>query len=248
VTSSGTRHRFYGELATWWPLISPVEEYEEEMAYAAGVLRAGSEKVRSVLELGSGGGHNAHHLKAHFDLTLVDVSADMLAVSAQLNPECEHLEGDMRTVRLGRTFDAVFAHDAIDYMTTHDDLVRAMATAYVHTRPGGHAVFMPDHTRETYADGTDHGGSDGADGRAVRFLEWTRDPEPSDTWIETDYAFLLRGAGGEVRWLHETHRTGLFGRADWLRLLGAVGFDAEMTIEVTSEARTPRDVFIGHRR
>ena len=36
-------------------------------------------------------------------MTLVDLSEEMLAVSRELNPECEHLQGDMRTLRLGRT-------------------------------------------------------------------------------------------------------------------------------------------------
>jgi hypothetical protein len=31
----------------------------------------------------------------------------MLDVSRALNPECEHIEGDIRTVRLERSFDAV---------------------------------------------------------------------------------------------------------------------------------------------
>src|SRR5947199_313515 len=78
--------------------------------------------VHEVLELGSGGGHNAVHLKARFTMTLVDLSAGMLDMSRRLNPECEHHQGDMRTVRLGRTFDAVFVHDAVDYMLTEDDL------------------------------------------------------------------------------------------------------------------------------
>ena len=67
----------------------------------------------TLLELGSGGGNNASHLKARFNCTLTDISPDMLALSRTLNPECEHLEGDMRTLRLGRTFDVVFIHDAI---------------------------------------------------------------------------------------------------------------------------------------
>ena len=41
----------------------------------------------------------------------------MLELSRTLNPDCEHLEGDMRTLRLGRTFDAVLIHDAVMYMT-----------------------------------------------------------------------------------------------------------------------------------
>ena len=191
-------HRFYGELAEWWPLISPPEDYAEEAAFAATVL-ASVPGVREVLELGSGGGHNAVHLKAQFEMTLVDLSDEMLAVSRRLNPECEHHQGDMRTVRLGRRFDAVFVHDAVDYMTSEADLRAAIETAHAHCRPGGIAVFVPDHTAETYEAASDHGGSDGADGRAVRFLDWTWDPDPDDTWIVTEYAFMLREADGSIR-------------------------------------------------
>ncbi len=101
-------HRFYGELAAWWPLISPPEDYEEEAAFAAALLASASIPVHEVLELGSGGGNNACHLKASFTMTLVDLSVEMLDVSRRLNPDCEHRHGDMRSVRLGRSFDAVF--------------------------------------------------------------------------------------------------------------------------------------------
>lgn len=114
--------RTYGELAPWWPLFSAVEDYEEEAAFAADLLRSAEIEVREVLELGSGGGHNASYLKAQFDMTLVDLSPDMLRVSQAANPELEHVVGDMRDVRLGRTFDAVFVHDAVAYMTSRDDL------------------------------------------------------------------------------------------------------------------------------
>ncbi len=168
MTDVPTEHRFYGELAAWWPLISPWEEYAEEAAYAATLLGSAAIPVRDVLELGSGGGHNAVHLKAHFAMTLVDLSADMLAVSRGLNPECEHRQGDMRTVRLDRSFDAVFVHDAVDYMTSEAALRHAIETAYAHCRPGGVAVFIPDDTAETFQPVSDHGGTDGADGRGVR--------------------------------------------------------------------------------
>ena len=111
-------------------------------------------------------------------MTLVDLSDEMLDVSRRLNPECEHLCDDMRTVRLGRSFDAVYVHDAIDYMTTEADLRRAIETAYAHCRPGGVAVFVPDHTSEAFEASTDHGGDDSAHGRGVRYLEWTWDPDP----------------------------------------------------------------------
>ena len=50
------RHRFYSDLAGWWPLISPPEEYAEEAAFAASLLRMANPPTRTVLELGSGGG------------------------------------------------------------------------------------------------------------------------------------------------------------------------------------------------
>jgi len=124
--------RFYTTLAAWWPLISPLEDYAEEAGYARRLLQSGAEPAREVLELGSGGGHNAAYLKSSFALTLVDLSADMLDASRRLNPECEHVRADMRSLRLNRQFDAVFVHDAIDYMVTECGLRAAMETAFVH--------------------------------------------------------------------------------------------------------------------
>ena len=92
VVGLSSQHRFYGDLAPWWPLISTPEEYAEEAAFAASLLRTfeprpdGPEARPTLLELGSGGGNNAFHLKHEFDLTLVDLSAAMVAVSRQLNP------------------------------------------------------------------------------------------------------------------------------------------------------------------
>jgi trans-aconitate methyltransferase len=242
-----TGHHFYRDLAPWWPLISPPADYAEEAGLCASVLASAAIPVREVLELGSGGGHNASHLKSRFTMTLVDLSAAMLSVSRELNPECEHLLGDMRTVRLGRTFDAIFVHDAVDYMTTEADLRQAMETAFAHCRPGGLAVFVPDHTAETFQPATHHGGHDGTDGRAVRYLEWVWDPDPTDTWGLAEYAFLLRDADGSVQVVHDTHRWGVFGRDVWLRLLRDVGFEADTVREETSEDRPSRELFVGRR-
>jgi len=221
-------HRFYGELALWWPLISPPEEYAEEAASVAAVLDSASIAVRDVLELGSGGGHNAVHLKSTFDMTLVDLSPQMLEVSRRLNPECAHQSGDMRIVRLGRAFDAVFVHDAVDYMTDESDLARAVETAFLHCRPGGVAVFMPDCTRERFEASTDHGGTDGADGRGVRYLEWSWDPDPADSTCTVDYTYVMRMKDGSVRVEHERHTEGLFPRADWMRTFTDAGFDPKV--------------------
>jgi hypothetical protein len=153
----------------------------------------------------------------------------------------------MRAVRLGREFDAVFVHDAIAYMTTEADLGAVVATAFAHCRPGGVALLAPDDTAESFSPGTDHGGSDGPDGAGARYLEWSWDPDPTDTWTVTAYSFVLRDASGAVESAHEVHRTGLFSRDVWLRLLADAGFDARAVTEVTTEDRAPRELFVGHR-
>ena len=216
--------KMYDELASWWPLLSPPSDYVEEAAFYARTLAAACEgPLRSVLELGSGGGNNASHLKSRFEMVLVEPSAGMRAVSRALNPDCEHVDGDMRSVRLGRRFDAVLVHDAVCYMTTESDLRMTIETAFLHCRPGGAALFAPDFVRENFRPSTDHGGSDG-DARGLRYLEWTWDPDPSDTTYVVDYAFLLRTGDKAVHAEHDRHIEGLFARADWIRLLEQAGF------------------------
>ena len=138
--------RLYRELAEWWPLLDDPAEYAEEAGVYGDLLAVACDApIESLLELGCGCGNSASHLKRRFRrLLLTDVSPDMLAVSRALNPECEHRLGDMRTLRLGRTFDAVFVHDAVCYMTTESDLRSAMETAWVHCRSGGAVLFAPD--------------------------------------------------------------------------------------------------------
>jgi trans-aconitate methyltransferase len=219
-----TEPKLYAELADWWPLLSAPEEYAEEAAsYQREIVAACERPPRTLLELGSGGGNNASHLKNRFEMTLVEPSSGMLAHSRRLNPECEHVQGDMRTVRLGREFDAVFVHDAVCYMTTEEDLRAAIQTAWIHCRPGGAALLAPDHVRENFRPKTDHGGHDGGD-RSMRYVEWMWDPDPSDMTYLVDYAFLLREKDGSVRAVHDRHVEGLFRRADWLRWLSEAGF------------------------
>jgi len=213
----------YSELAPWWPLISPPEDYRQEAEFYCRVfIKECSDHPRTVLELGSGGGHNACHLKHHFEMTLVDLSPEMLNGSRRLNPECEHLCGDMRSVNLDRLFDAVLVHDAIAYMTTETDLYQALATAFRHLRPGGVALFCPDFIKETFQPATDHGGSDQGV-RGIRYLEWMTDPDPDDTTYTVDFAYLIREKG-QVSVRQDQHILGLFTREIWLRGLTGTGF------------------------
>lgn len=233
----------YSTLASWWPLLSSPADYAVEAESFLRMLgaRQGAERYQ-VLELGSGGGNLASHLKAQVDLTLCDLSSDMLAVSRRLNPELKHVQGDMRTVDLGRTFDAVLIHDAIMCMQTPAQLKAAFATAARHCRPGGLGIFAPDCTRESYHPDTTHGGEDGDDGRSLRYLSWSFDPDPSDTTFETVYILVRREGESDIQVDVDRHVEGFFHDTEWIEWLAEAGFEATWAMD-----EWERPVFVGRR-
>jgi len=230
--------KLYAELADWWPLMSPPDDYAEEADTIAGLLAPspGPEPPR-LLELGSGGGHLASHLKARFTMVLADLSSLMLDLSRRLNPECRHVEGDMRRLRLDETFDAVLIFDALSHLCTMADLEAALVTARVHLRPGGVAVFCPDGTAETFQPDVSTGGTDGA-GRAMRYMEWTRLTADGSA-TETDFVYLLREGDGPTRVEVDHVRLGLFSRAQWGAAIARAGFET-----VDRHTVSARDVFV----
>jgi SAM-dependent methyltransferase len=240
--------RLYRDLADWYPLLTPVGDYAEAAAFYRRLFESHCQKPpRSLLDLGSGGGHNAAHLKSTLSCTLVDLSPAMLALSRRLNPDCEHVQGDMRSIRLGRVFDCVLVHDAVSYMSSRDDLAKAINCAFAHTAPGGVALFQPDFVLETFEPGTETGGSDAGD-RALRYLEWRWAADPKDTAYVTDMAYLLRDESRAVEVIHDRHVMGLFARAVWLELIADPGFrPLAIPFEHSSHCDSGHDVFLGLR-
>jgi SAM-dependent methyltransferase len=232
--------RLYDDLADWWPLLSPPAHYGEEADDLLPILLAAADAPpRTLLELGCGGGSLAYHLKAHLRLTLTDRSPRMLEVSRAVNPECEHVAGDMRNLDLGRTFDLVLIHDAIMYLTDGASVQAAIATAHRHCRRGGGLVILPDCVRETFAPETTSGGEDAPDGRGLRYLEWSWDPDPNDDTFLSAFSVLLRAADGSLRAELDVHRCGLFARAQWSKWLEEAGFRVTSRIDPWS-----REIFI----
>jgi ubiquinone/menaquinone biosynthesis C-methylase UbiE len=239
--------KFYTELAEWWPLISPKEDYEKEAEFYTTIFK--NAKVKSLLELGAGGGNNAYYLKKDFDMVLTDISSEMLQVSKKLNPECKHFEGDMRNLQLHNTFDGVFIHDAITYITNEKDLKTVFETAYKHLKPEGIALVAPDCTKETFKEGTQYEGHDSdQNSKAVRYIEWITDPDPEDTVYNYDIIFALR-EGKSLRTVVERQLAGVFPRQKWLDLLDQVGFAAKAIPDRSVDSGSERsEVFVGYRR
>lgn len=237
--------KLYDELADWYTLLTPLEGYVEEPArYRAALLGALGGGRHTLLELGAGAGHNAHYLAGDFALTLSDLSPRMLDLARVSCPDATLVQGDMRSLRLGRTFDAVFAHDALCYMRSEADLAAVFATARAHLAVGGVFLVTPDHFTETFEASTETGGSDGG-GRALRYLDWAWQREGQRDGYVVDYALVTRVGEGIPEVHHDRHEEGLFERATWVRLLEAAGFAVEAAKWTHSEVERDLEMFIG---
>jgi SAM-dependent methyltransferase len=235
--------RFYAEFSAWWPLFSPPDDHVEAAADLLRRLAPLPEPgAATLLELGSGGGSLAFHLKRQFVLTLTDLSEGMLAQNRKLNPEAEFVQGDLRTLRLNRQFDYVFMGDSVCYMLDAADLQAAIETAAIHCTPRGKVVIIPDYVAETYESGTDHGGTDDEDGRGFRYLWWSWDPDRSDTTYLVDFAFMMRESSGAVHVVHDRHTEGVFPKAVWFAAFARAGLFARYELD-----RWGRPVFTARR-
>jgi hypothetical protein len=84
--------------------------------------------------------------------------------------------------------------------------------------------------------------------RRKRHLEWTGDPDPSDTTYVVDDAYLLRASDGDIRVEHDRHVEGLFPRADWIRFLSEAGFQAvSVPFEHSDLEPGAHEVFVARR-
>jgi hypothetical protein len=134
----------------------------------------------------------------------------------------------MCTIRLDRSFDAVFVHDACSYLPTHEHVAALARTCAAHLRPGGVALLCPDYSAESFVPSVDDGGHDSADGRrGLRYLEWNWDPDPGDGLVTADMAYLIR-EDGEIRAVADRHVVNAFPQAVWTSALEAVGFETRI--------------------
>ena len=225
----GSKAHMYHDLVWLWPYLSPVEDYElESRQFIHAILEHLESDSRSLLDIGCGGGCNDHHLKDVFEVTGVDVSDDMLDHARTLNPGIRYIQGDMRTVRLGRTYDVVTILDSIGYMLTEEDLRAAFTTAFEHLKLGGVFLTYVETPKDNFSQGRTKYTTT-VTGDTFLTLIWNDfDPDPEDTSFECTIIYLLR-RGGNLEVHTERQLLGLFPMETWSRLLEEVGFEVTLS-------------------
>lgn len=220
-----SENRLYNDLAWAWPIISPPEDYVKESAdHKKLICKHSKIKVKTLLNLGCGGGHDDFGLKRYFKITGVDLSPEMLVLARKLNPEVTYLEGDMRRVRLDRTFDTVCIFDAINYMLSVKDLGAAFETAFAHLKPGGVFLTIVERTPENFEQNKTKTSTHTKGDIEIVFVENIYDPDPGDTTYEDTFVYLIRRNGKQEVEL-DRHVSGIFPIETWISLLKEVGFE-----------------------
>lgn len=244
--------RLYDQLADLWPLLSPPEDHAAEAELIAEVLTAhgcGAPGRRrpAIVEFGAGGGHTLHHLAGRFDAVAVDLSEPMLGHCRRLNPAIATHVGDMRTVRLGRRFDAVLVHDAADYLTRVHDIEAACATAAAHLGPGGLVLLAPTYVRESFRDHettVDRHRRGRMDITCVSHVQRRARRGSSYDLV----LLLLIRSGGRLRIEEDRHRCGLYAARTWRSALTRAGFQVRGHEATDADARQPPwHLFVGVR-
>jgi SAM-dependent methyltransferase len=209
----------YADLAWLFPIITPVEHYVDEAAeFVQAIQRHAQRPVRTLLNLGTGGGHNDH-----FQVTGLDLSEPMLALAQQLNPDVDYLVGDMRSADLQRRFDAVILADAASYLLSEADLRATFLNAFRHLEPGGVFCTYAEETLERFVQNDIYTSTHRAGEVEVALVENYYDPDPQDSVFEMTFLFLIRQQG-QLRSEVDQHEVGLFPVETWRRLLAEVGF------------------------
>ena len=217
----------YNDLA-WtedW-LVDPAEYEPEVMVYVDLIKRTAAEPPRTLLHLGSGAGGHDVIFKRYFAVTGVDLSLGMLNKARMIHPDIEYIEGDMRTLRLNRQFDAVAIPDSIDYMASQDDLQQAIQTAVMHLKTGG-VLLVTAKTEETFQN-NNFAYAGEKDGIHVTLLENNHINLFRPNTYEATFVYLIRQQGKLT--IHTDHQVlGLFSQAMWDEVFKNAGITMQKT-------------------
>ena len=137
--------------ARYYDLLYQDKDYPAEAEYVAAHIRKYAPQAQRILDLGCGtGAHAEHFAKMGFVVHGVDLSEAMLEqankrksnLPSDVAARLSFSHGDIRTLRMGQTYDVVISlFHVMSYQTTNADLEAAFQTAALHLLPSGIFLF-----------------------------------------------------------------------------------------------------------
>ncbi len=247
--------KLYEQLAPLWPLLSPLEDYAADAERLRALIdqhlcRTDPDKPIDVVEFGAGGGHTLFYLAQDCRCTAVDLSDAMLKNSRRINADVTHIVADMRDAQLGKRFDVVLIHDAIDYLINEQDIAATFKTAAKHLCAGGLLIVAPTYTTESFVDGESMEDENADDDTEVRFVTRVATVPDQPNRMQMRLTLFIRDlATKELTIEKDTHTCGLFSSQTWIDHMQAAGFSvlADTYLEGDESDDQPIPTFIGVR-
>jgi len=117
---------------------SGIKDYPAEAAELHRIIQEACPTAKTLLDVACGTGAHLVEMQRWYTVEGVDLSPAMLAVARTRLPGVPLREADMRTLDLGKTFDAVTClFSSIGYMHDPGELRAAVARLAAHVAPGG---------------------------------------------------------------------------------------------------------------
>lgn len=142
----------FNTYSRYYDLLYRDKDYVAEAEYIAGLLERFSVSGKRLLEFGSGTGKHGRLLAArNYEVIGIERSVEMVA-QAEVTHGFSCQQGDICTVQLGHTFDAVLSlFHVVSYQTTNDDVQAVFTRAADHLEAGGMFVFDVWYSPAVYA-------------------------------------------------------------------------------------------------
>lgn len=196
--------------------------------------KLGTLPVHHVLDLGCGtGGHAVPLARRGYAVAAVDRSAEMLAVARAkaVRSDCgapTFSEGDIRTLDLGRTFDAALMPFAVlGYQLSNADVLSSLRTARRHLKGGGLLIFDVWHGPAVLKVRPSERVKAASTGQTTVLRSATATLDTSRHVCTVDYHLWEMAPGRPTSETTETHVVRYFFPLEIQRFLEAAGFTLE---------------------
>lgn len=190
-------------------------------------------KPGMLLDIGGGNGEIGSVLtKKGYEVSILDLSAEMLQLAAQKDGAMTLYEADMRDFEIEKKFNTIISTtDSLNYLTTDAELKAAFQNMYNHLEDDGVLLFdviTPHMVNVTY-DNYMYNNDDDMD----RIFMWSSFPGEQEDSIDHDLKFFIYDEkidGYKV--VREIHHEQTFNVDTYKKLLSEVGFNK---IEISAE-------------
>jgi SAM-dependent methyltransferase len=221
---------------------SGIKDYAAEADRLDAIIRQRNPGPRSLLDVACGTGQHLRFLRERYEVEGVELSPEMIAIARTHLPGVPLRVADMRSLDLGRTFDAVTClFSSIGYMIEPAELRETVRRFAAHLAPEGVLVFDGWLRPDAWIDGLRPEPEVVSDDTmtAVRLVVGARDGRITDF----DMHHLVRTDAG-VEYFVEHHRLALTPTDDYVAVIEDSGLEAE----VLPDFLPGRDRIVGVKR